>query len=113
MSQERVEVEEKNVVAVARVTGVTEIVKVKMENKEGDAVEEEVEEVVEGGVAINKKNNRKERVKILKVDKVEEEVVVETGEVGVVEEVAEEVVVEEKESQLLLKMKRLMKDLRK
>ena len=107
-------------VAVERVTGVTEIAKVKMENKEGDAVEEEVEEVVEGGEVINKKNNRKEKVKILKVDNVVEEVVVgtgevgvvETGEIGVVEEVAEEVVVEEKESQLQLKMKRLMKNLR-
>ena len=46
MSQERVEVEEKNVVAVARATEVTEIVKEKMENKEADAVEEEVEGVV-------------------------------------------------------------------
>ena len=107
-------------VAVARVTGVTEIAKVKMENKEGDAVEEEVEEVVEGGEVINKKNNRKEKVKILKVDNAVEEVVVgigevgvvETGEIGVVEEVAEEVVVEEKESQLQLKMKRLIKKLR-
>ena len=54
-------------------------------------------------------------MKILKVDNVVEEVVVETVEiveVGVVEEVAEEVVVEEKESQLQLKMKRLIKNLR-
>ena len=86
-----------------------------MENKEADAVEEEVEGVVEVGEAINKKNNRKEREKILKGDNVVEEVVVETVEtveVGVVEEVAEEVVVEEKESQLQLKMKRLIKNLR-